>query len=184
MYLCWQEPGDRAWNGPDLLKSANLLFSSLEPRYLWQYVGVQFSETCCKIPTSTDTNNNENDSVKPVGSGDPLLQEVNKFRIFSLNLTYLMVFFTPPFLPILKFESLLAVQTDLSIFALKMSVEKFWRWDPLWVWVVEKFQAYISLLDWENFQFWNPSWAGDVENISVSGSVLSQNLRKISRSYT
>jgi len=78
LYLCWQEPGDHASNGAELIKSANLLFSSLEPRYLWQYVGMQFSETCCKIPSCTDTNNNnESDSVKPVDSGDPLLQEVS-----------------------------------------------------------------------------------------------------------
>lgn len=89
LYLCWQNPGNRAPNGAELLKAANLLFSSLEPRYLWQYVGVLFSEACHKIPStsltylSSSRNDNGDDSdVKPVDSGDPSLVEVCYFLFY------------------------------------------------------------------------------------------------------
>lgn len=75
LYLSWRDPGNKASNGGELLKSANLLFSSLEPRYLWQYVGVLFSDACRKMPLC-NVNENEENSVKPVGSGDPSLMEV------------------------------------------------------------------------------------------------------------
>ncbi|XP_065218037.1 protein dopey-2 isoform X2 [Planococcus citri] len=82
LYLSWKDPGSKASNGSELLKSANLLFSSLEPRYLWQYVGVLFSDACRKMPLTTE---DEDENVKPVGSGDPALMEVCSIIIFLLD---------------------------------------------------------------------------------------------------
>jgi hypothetical protein len=65
----------------ELLKCANLLFSTLEPCYIWIYAGTLFDEAC-----ERQTTNNENASpehelspkgeIKSVGSGPPNLSEV------------------------------------------------------------------------------------------------------------
>lgn len=66
----------RAPNGSELLKSANMLFSSLEPWYLWDYVGTRFSEACHRMLQTSPTDVSDSD-VKPVNSGEPSLMEVN-----------------------------------------------------------------------------------------------------------
>jgi hypothetical protein len=64
----------------ELLKSANLLFSTLEPCYIWIYAGTLFVEAC-EQQTNDETASPEHESssreeVKPVGSGPPSLLEV------------------------------------------------------------------------------------------------------------
>lgn len=65
----------------ELLKSANLFFSTLEPCYIWIYAGTLFDEACERQTTNDETASPENGStpkeeVKPVGSGPPNLLEV------------------------------------------------------------------------------------------------------------
>jgi hypothetical protein len=70
----------------ELLKSANLLFSTLEPCYIWIYAGTLFDEACERQTTNDEMASPEHESspkeVKPVGSGPPNLLEVQvKLRV-------------------------------------------------------------------------------------------------------
>lgn len=64
----------------ELLKCANLLFSTLEPCYIWLYAGTLFDEACERQTTNNEAASPERESspkeVKPVGSGPPNLLEV------------------------------------------------------------------------------------------------------------
>lgn len=66
--------------GPqELFKSVNLLFSSLEPAYIWQYAG-SLVERACRLHHDAVLSGQEEpdhiDTVRPVGSGQPCLVEV------------------------------------------------------------------------------------------------------------
>lgn len=61
----------------ELLKSANLLFSTLEPCYVWQYIGGLFEKACISFSESKSENQQSKQKVKLVGSGFPGLNEVN-----------------------------------------------------------------------------------------------------------
>lgn len=57
----------------------NLLFSSLEPAYIWQYAGSLVERACRILHDSNVAGNEESDTidtVRPVGSGQPSLVEV------------------------------------------------------------------------------------------------------------
>lgn len=65
----------------ELLKCANLLFSTLEPCYIWIYAGTLFDEACEQQTTNNEKASQEHEpspkgEVKPVGSGPPNLLEV------------------------------------------------------------------------------------------------------------
>lgn len=66
-------------NNQELFKSVNLLFSSLEPAYIWQYAGSLIEKACImhhdSMLTGQDIHENV-ESVRPVGSGQPCLVEV------------------------------------------------------------------------------------------------------------
>lgn len=59
----------------ELLKNANLLFATLEPRYLWEYVGQLFSLACSQFHGSP-MGDYEN-PVRRVASGNPNIIEVD-----------------------------------------------------------------------------------------------------------
>lgn len=69
----------------ELLKSANLLFSTLEPCYIWIYAGTLFDEACERQTTneeaSLENERSPKGEVKPVGSGPPNLLEVRLKRL-------------------------------------------------------------------------------------------------------
>lgn len=72
LFLCYNTDS-KSSNAVELLKCANLLFGSLEPRYLWQYIGKLFNTACSKNSSaSIDLEN----PVKRVSSGDPGIVEV------------------------------------------------------------------------------------------------------------
>lgn len=65
----------------ELLKSANLLFSTLEPCYIWIYAGTLFDEACERQTTNNEKASPEHElshkgEIKSVGSGPPNLSEV------------------------------------------------------------------------------------------------------------
>ncbi|KAK3917430.1 Protein dopey-1-like protein [Frankliniella fusca] len=66
-------------NHQELFKSVNLLFSSLEPAYIWQYAGSLIEKACSLHHDSMLTGQEADDNieiVRPVGSGQPCLVEV------------------------------------------------------------------------------------------------------------
>ncbi|XP_034245297.1 protein dopey-1 homolog isoform X2 [Thrips palmi] len=65
----------------ELFKSVNLLFSSLEPAYIWQYAGSLVEKACrlhhdAMVAGLDGQDDDLVDSVRPVGSGQPCLIEV------------------------------------------------------------------------------------------------------------
>ncbi|XP_039275981.1 protein dopey-1 homolog [Nilaparvata lugens] len=96
-------------NSAELVKSANLLFGSLEPRYLWQYVGTLVAAACCTrgggASCSTSTSASTSTSswsaagegyVRRVGSGDPSLVEVCALAEFLLDTVSLETYSETP----------------------------------------------------------------------------------------
>ncbi|KAJ9601413.1 hypothetical protein L9F63_000437, partial [Diploptera punctata] len=85
----------------ELLKCANLLFSTLEPCYIWIYAGTLYNNAC-----ECQTSNNEKASpehessskgeVKPVGSGPPKLIEVCTLTEFLLDIVSLETYMDTP----------------------------------------------------------------------------------------
>ncbi|KAI5703359.1 hypothetical protein M8J75_010863 [Diaphorina citri] len=84
LYLCSQAPGPSAPNGAELIKTANLMFSSLEPRYFWQYTGSLFSDAC-KRASLEEGEENVSSRVKRVGAGHLTLIEVCVLTEFILD---------------------------------------------------------------------------------------------------
>ncbi|KDR16353.1 protein dopey-1 homolog isoform X2 [Zootermopsis nevadensis] len=85
----------------ELLKSANLFFSTLEPCYIWIYAGTLFDEACEQQTTNDETASPENGStpkeeVKPVGSGPPNLLEVCTLTEFLLDAVSLETYMDTP----------------------------------------------------------------------------------------
>ena len=63
----------------ELFKSVNLLFSSLEPAYIWQYAGSLVERACSMLQELNDSGIEASetvDTVRPVGAGQPCLIEV------------------------------------------------------------------------------------------------------------
>ncbi|KAI5737971.1 hypothetical protein M8J77_001325 [Diaphorina citri] len=79
-----QAPGPSAPNGAELIKTANLMFSSLEPRYFWQYTGSLFSDAC-KRASLEEGEENASSRVKRVGAGHLTLIEVCVLTEFILD---------------------------------------------------------------------------------------------------
>jgi len=83
LYLCCQKD-NKIDKSSELIKSANLLFSSLEPKYLWEYTGNMFSNACQSL-TRIDQCEETLDVVKAVGSGDLSLVEICSLTDFLLD---------------------------------------------------------------------------------------------------
>ncbi|CAN7989377.1 unnamed protein product [Ixodes hexagonus] len=69
----------------ELVKTANLLFSSLEPDYLWGYVARNFHGACVRSDGDPLPRVLQAGTVAPVGSGVPSLQEVCILSEFLLE---------------------------------------------------------------------------------------------------
>ncbi|XP_023718221.1 protein dopey-1 homolog isoform X2 [Cryptotermes secundus] len=84
----------------ELLKSANLLFSTLEPCYIWIYAGTLFDEACERQTTneeaSLENERSPKGEVKPVGSGPPDLLEVCTLTEFLLDTVSLETYMDTP----------------------------------------------------------------------------------------
>ncbi|PSN50572.1 hypothetical protein C0J52_14759 [Blattella germanica] len=85
----------------ELLKCANLLFSTLEPCYIWIYAGTLFDEACERQTTNDEKASPEHESslkgeVKPVGSGPPNLLEVCTLSEFLLDTVSLETYMDTP----------------------------------------------------------------------------------------
>ncbi|XP_050520178.1 protein dopey-1 homolog isoform X2 [Daktulosphaira vitifoliae] len=83
LYLCCQND-TKLDKSSELIKSANLLFSSLEPKYLWEYIGNMFSHAC-QLLTKDDQCDNLPSAVKPVGSGELTVIEICSLTDFLLD---------------------------------------------------------------------------------------------------
>jgi len=90
LYLCCS--GSAKSNSVELFKSANLLFSSLEPRYMWQYCG-QLVASACSLTHSPHSTASQ---VQPIGSGDPGLVEVCALTEFLLDTVSLETYSDTP----------------------------------------------------------------------------------------
>lgn len=88
LYLsCREDKFDGVKTKQEILKSANLLFSSLEPWYVWLYMGSLFDQAC-KVNIEELTTILEIESsmaVKSVGSGLPNIWEVCELCEFLLG---------------------------------------------------------------------------------------------------
>nr|CAD7588636.1 unnamed protein product [Timema genevievae] len=91
LYLCCEEDSSRSTNktsstpykgSQELLKSANLFFSTLEPFYIWVYAGSLFDSAC---PQRSGRETEPAKAVKPVGSAPPTLIEVCALTEFLLD---------------------------------------------------------------------------------------------------
>lgn len=89
LYLaCREDKCDGTKHKQEILKSANLLFNSLEPWYIWHYSGMLFDQACkLNIEELTTISEIEITSmeVRPVGSGVPNVWEVCELCEFLLN---------------------------------------------------------------------------------------------------
>ncbi|XP_073990011.1 protein DOP1 homolog isoform X1 [Rhodnius prolixus] len=92
LFLCYNTDS-KSSNAVELLKCANLLFGSLEPRYLWQYIGKLFNTACSKNSSaSIDLEN----PVKRVSSGDPGIVEICTLTEFLLDIVSLETYTDTP----------------------------------------------------------------------------------------
>nr|CAD7411065.1 unnamed protein product [Timema cristinae] len=91
LYLCCEEDSSRSANktsctpykgSQELLKSANLFFSTLEPFYIWVYAGSLFDSAC---PQRSGRDTEPAKAVRPVGSAPPTLIEVCALTEFLLD---------------------------------------------------------------------------------------------------
>ncbi|KAL0273816.1 UNVERIFIED_CONTAM: hypothetical protein PYX00_006399 [Menopon gallinae] len=89
LYLaCKEEKNENNKQRQEILNSANLLFNTFEPGYIWQYAGCLFDQACKKnIEELTTISEIEYSSVvvKPVGSGIPNVWEICELYEFLLG---------------------------------------------------------------------------------------------------
>lgn len=87
------DQGDKIQKSNEVVKSANLLFSTLEPSYVWTHCGVLYEKSC-----KLRINNREfaDASVKSVGSGIPGLMEICTLMEFLLDTVSLDTFIDAP----------------------------------------------------------------------------------------
>lgn len=73
-------------NYSELLKTANLLFGTLEPYYIWEYVGGLFTRACARACSGDSAAAAEGDKVvKGVGEGSPSVLEICQLIEFLLE---------------------------------------------------------------------------------------------------
>ncbi|XP_013774408.1 protein dopey-1-like isoform X2 [Limulus polyphemus] len=86
-------------NHKELVKTANLLFSTLEPCYLWHYLARCFQESChrnkCADSGSYCPKRNST-AVEHVGAGPPNIQEVGCLIDFLLDVVSLETYLETP----------------------------------------------------------------------------------------
>lgn len=88
----------------EVIKSVNLLFSTLEPQYVWTHCGYLFGKACefdkgskrSKYRRSKLSAEQADSLIKPVGSGFPELQEVCELTAFLLESVSLDAFIDTP----------------------------------------------------------------------------------------
>ncbi|KAJ8674892.1 hypothetical protein QAD02_010678 [Eretmocerus hayati] len=85
----------------EVIKSVNLLFSTLEPQYVWIHCGYLFEKACIQDANDNRSKhlkslNPQNASVKQVGSGMPDLPEVCVLTEFLLETVSLDAFIDTP----------------------------------------------------------------------------------------
>ncbi|XP_011692229.1 PREDICTED: protein dopey-1 homolog isoform X2 [Wasmannia auropunctata] len=91
---CKQTASSHAPKANEVVKSANLLFSTLEPSYIWIHCGHLF-ERACNTRAKTQVAI-EDVAVRPVGSGMPNLVEVCVLTEFLLETVSLDAFIDTP----------------------------------------------------------------------------------------
>lgn len=91
---CKQSVSSHAPKANEVVKSANLLFSTLEPSYIWIHCGHLFEKACnTRAKTQVAI---EDIAVRPVGSGMPNLVEVCVLTEFLLETVSLDAFIDTP----------------------------------------------------------------------------------------
>ncbi|XP_030561044.1 protein dopey-1 homolog [Drosophila novamexicana] len=68
----------------DALKSANLLFATFDPAYIWSYMTNMFERACQQAPSSVQSNS-DGKFASIVGSGDPCVLEICVLTEFLLE---------------------------------------------------------------------------------------------------
>ncbi|KAK0181813.1 hypothetical protein PV327_000009 [Microctonus hyperodae] len=107
---------DKPLKSHEVVKSANLLFSTLEPAYVWIHCGQLFQKACNMRITNKQE---ENDAiVKSVASGMPDLIEVCILTEFLLETVSVDAFINTPseHLPILFYEIINKLFEQLDVF--------------------------------------------------------------------
>lgn len=71
----------------DALKSANLLFATFDPAYIWSYITDMFERACQQAPSTASSAQSNGDNKFPsiVGSGDPCVLEICVLTEFLLE---------------------------------------------------------------------------------------------------
>ncbi|XP_032664309.1 protein dopey-1 homolog isoform X1 [Odontomachus brunneus] len=91
---CKQSASNHTSKANEVVKSANLLFSTLEPSYIWIHCGYLFEKACnTRAKTQVAI---EDITVRPVGSGIPNLVEVCILTEFLLETVSLDAFIDTP----------------------------------------------------------------------------------------
>ncbi|KAF4532766.1 hypothetical protein B566_EDAN003546 [Ephemera danica] len=83
----------------ELLKTANLLFSALEPSYVWQFTGTLFENACkgaAEGNEMVESGCEQLGPVKPVDSGPPNIVEVCSLTQFLLDMVSLDTYADTP----------------------------------------------------------------------------------------
>ncbi|XP_025836860.1 protein dopey-1 homolog isoform X2 [Agrilus planipennis] len=78
-------------NCQELVKNANLLFSTLEPYYIWMYLGKLYEEAIGKIKEKKNMLRDRS-QVNEIGSGPPSLLEVCALTDFLLDVVHIETF--------------------------------------------------------------------------------------------
>ncbi|XP_033225159.1 protein dopey-1 homolog isoform X2 [Belonocnema kinseyi] len=117
---------DKVPKSNEVIKSANLLFSTLEPSYVWTHCGVLYEKSCQM--RVTNQGKVMDDSVKSVGSGIPALMEVCTLTEFLLETVSLDAFIDTPseHLPKLFHEIMSKLTNHVDILS-PMEIEKSLR---------------------------------------------------------
>ncbi|XP_032590536.1 protein dopey-1 homolog isoform X2 [Drosophila grimshawi] len=156
----------------DALKSANLLFATFDPAYIWSYMTNIFERACQQAPTSAQSNS-DGKFVSIVGSGDPCVLEICVLTEFLLETISLEMYTetTRVYLP----KVFLAVTQLLSIHVDRMSSDEITASLKLCMKIVSRVQPMITPIKLNKVM--EQSTSGSMEKIAnAAGSSNSNNI--------
>ncbi|KAL7736850.1 hypothetical protein ACLKA6_015684 [Drosophila palustris] len=125
----------------DALKSANLLFATFDPAYIWSYMTNMFERACQQAPTSSQSNS-DGKFASIVGSGDPCVLEICVLTEFLLETISLEMYTetTRVYLP----KVFLAITQLLSLHMERLSSDEITAALKLCMKIVSRVQPMIT----------------------------------------
>ncbi|KAH8396651.1 hypothetical protein KR215_001784 [Drosophila sulfurigaster] len=125
----------------DALKSANLLFATFDPAYIWSYMTNMFERACQLAPSSAQSNS-DGKFASIVGSGDPCVLEICVLTEFLLETISLEMYTetTRVYLP----KVFLAITQLLSLHMERLSSDEITAALKLCMKIVSRVQPMIT----------------------------------------